>query len=53
MGAHFFVVVLSWGRGEGRGLNSAEEDGICALDCSHYWVRKPRGNSLHIFCNAF
>lgn len=30
-------VVLSWGvGGEGKGLNSAEENGICALSCSYY-----------------
>lgn len=47
VGAHFCCPELGVG-GEGRGLNSAEEGGICALDCSHYWVRKPGGNSLHI-----
>lgn len=42
MGALFCCLELGGWVGEGRGLSSAEEDGICALNCSHYSVRKSR-----------
>lgn len=47
----FFVLSL-WGDGGGL-YCPAEEDGICAVNCSHRWVRKPRGISLHIFHDFF
>lgn len=37
-GALFCCPELGLG-GKGKGVNCAEEDGACALDCSHCWVR--------------